>query len=29
MAPLTATVGTKRTPEDVFAYLGDLARHGE
>jgi Polyketide cyclase / dehydrase and lipid transport len=27
MAPITASIEIARSPEDVFAYLGDLARH--
>ena len=29
MAPITQTIEIDRRPEDVFAYLDDLARHGE
>src|SRR5712691_2506096 len=29
MAPITETVEIDRTPEDVFAYLDDVKRHGE
>ena len=29
MAAITDTVEISRRPEDVFAYLDDLARHGE
>ncbi len=29
MAPITASIEIARRPEDVFAYLDDLARHGE
>ena len=29
MAPITQTIELDRRPEDVFAYLDDLARHGE
>lgn len=29
MAPITASIEIARTPEDVFAYLDDLGRHGE
>ena len=29
MAPITASIDVNRPPEDVFAYLSDLARHGE
>lgn len=29
MAPITASIEIKRSPEDVFAYLSDLARHVE
>ena len=29
MAPITASIEIDRTQEDVFAYLDDLARHGE
>jgi len=29
MAPITASIEIARSPEDVFAYLDDLARHGE
>jgi uncharacterized membrane protein len=29
MAPITESVEIGRSPEDVFAYLDDLARHGE
>ena len=29
MAPIRASVEIARRPEDVFAYLDDLARHGE
>ena len=29
MAPITASIEIARSPEDVFAYLSDLARHGE
>ena len=29
MAPITHTVEIARAPEDVFAYLEDLRRHGE
>jgi uncharacterized membrane protein len=29
MAPITETVEIARRPEDVFAYLDDLTRHGE
>ena len=29
MAPVTASIEIARRPEDVFAYLDDLARHGE
>ena len=29
MAPITESVEISRSPEDVFAYLDDLARHGE
>jgi uncharacterized membrane protein len=29
MAPVTASVEIARRPDDVFAYLDDLARHGE
>ena len=29
MAPITESVEIARSPEDVFAYLDDLARHGE
>ncbi len=29
MAPITSSIEIARRPEDVFAYLDDLARHGE
>ncbi len=29
MADVSASVEINRSPEDVFAYLSDLARHGE
>ena len=29
MAPITESVEIARSPDDVFAYLDDLARHGE
>jgi len=29
MAPITASIEIARRPEDVFAYLDDLSRHGE
>ena len=29
MAPITASIEIDRSPEDVFAYLDDLSRHGE
>jgi uncharacterized membrane protein len=29
MAPITASIEIARRPDDVFAYLDDLARHGE
>ena len=29
MAPITASIEIARRPEDVFAYLEDLPRHGE
>ncbi len=29
MAPITASIDIARAPEDVFAYIDDLARHGE
>jgi uncharacterized membrane protein len=29
MAPITESVEIARRPEDVFAYLDDLSRHGE
>jgi uncharacterized membrane protein len=29
MAPITHSVEINRSPEDVFAYLDDLSRHGE
>lgn len=29
MAPITASIEITRRPEDVFAYLDDLARHSE
>jgi uncharacterized protein YndB with AHSA1/START domain len=29
VAPIIATVEIERSPEDVFAYLDDLSRHGE
>jgi uncharacterized protein YndB with AHSA1/START domain len=29
MAAITSTIEIDRRPEDVFAYLDDLARHGE
>jgi uncharacterized membrane protein len=29
MAAITSSVEIDRSPEDVFAYLDDLARHGE
>ncbi len=29
MAPITASIDIARPPEDVFAYLDDLSRHGE
>ena len=29
MAPIVASIEVERSPEDVFAYLDDLARHGE
>ncbi len=29
MAPLTASIEIKRSPDDVFAYLADLGRHDE
>ena len=29
MAEITASVEIDRSPEDVFAYLSDLGRHGE
>lgn len=29
MAPITASIEIARRPEDVFAYLDDLARHSE
>jgi len=29
VAPIVETVEIERSPEDVFAYLDDLSRHGE
>jgi uncharacterized membrane protein len=29
MAPISSTIEIDRSPEDVFAYIDDLARHGE
>jgi uncharacterized membrane protein len=29
VAAITASIEIERTPEDVFAYLDDLTRHGE
>ena len=29
MAPIVESVEIARSPEDVFAYVGDLSRHGE
>ena len=29
MAPITETIEINRRPEDVFAYLDDVQRHGE
>ena len=29
MAPFTASIQIARPPEDVFAYIADLSRHGE
>jgi uncharacterized protein YndB with AHSA1/START domain len=29
MAPIIASVDIARSPEDVFAYIDDLSRHGE
>jgi hypothetical protein len=29
MAPITASIDIARRPDDVFAYLDDLSRHGE
>jgi hypothetical protein len=29
MAPITASIDIARRPEEVFAYLDDLSRHGE
>jgi uncharacterized membrane protein len=29
MAPLNASIEIARSPEDVFAYIDDLSRHGE
>ena len=29
MAPIAASIEIARRPDDVFAYLDDLARHGE
>jgi len=29
MAPITSSIDIARSPEDVFAYLDDLARHSE
>jgi len=29
MAPITETIEINRRPEDVFAYLDDVERHGE
>jgi uncharacterized membrane protein len=29
MAPITASIDIARPPEEVFAYIDDLARHGE
>lgn len=29
MAPITASIEIARSPEDVFAYLDELGRHGE
>ena len=29
MAPITPGIEIARRPDDVFAYLDDLARHGE
>jgi uncharacterized protein YndB with AHSA1/START domain len=29
MAPITSSIDIARSPEDVYAYLDDLARHGE
>jgi uncharacterized membrane protein len=29
MAPIVDSIEINRTPEDVFAYVADLARHGE
>jgi uncharacterized membrane protein len=29
MAPITSSIEIDRSPEEVFAYLDDLARHGE
>jgi hypothetical protein len=29
MAPIVESVDIARSPDDVFAYVGDLSRHGE
>jgi Polyketide cyclase / dehydrase and lipid transport len=29
MAPIVESIEVGRSPEDVFAYVGDLSRHGE
>ena len=29
MAPVTDSIQIARPPEDVFAYIADLSRHGE
>jgi uncharacterized membrane protein len=29
VAPIVASIEIERSPEDVFAYLDDLSRHGE
>jgi uncharacterized membrane protein len=29
MAPITSSIEIARPPEDVFAYIDDLSRHGE
>jgi len=29
MAPITSSVEINRSPEEVFAYIDDLSRHGE